>query len=161
MSLPVTTDLAFNPTRVLDKLYDAGTGALGGGLDSALGTGDPNTLHTNRPTVEDAFGIVPENGIVSFIQTGAAVDVTIWVWNGKLLQVSSAAGKAWVKVGESAALNTKNIAQYALASFKAPPNQPYYLQGAAAAAREVITHDAGPAPKADGSDNTNHTYDML
>ena len=156
MALPITTDLGHNPDRVLAKQFDT-AGTKGGDLAAAAGSTDPNALNTNGngPSVLDAMGTVPESGMVSFTSDVSSRDWTIYIWNTKLNALSDAAG--WMLGAESAALNTKTVAQRSLASFKAPPGAAYFLKMSSAGAGNLVVHDGGHHP---ANENTDETYLM-
>lgn len=127
-----TTDLGHMPWRRLTKRYASAS--------KALSTSNPNTLNTNLPNEQDAIGLTPSSGIVSFMHDGASADFSIWVWCERFNKFTAAQG--WIYGAESAALHTKTVAQYAMASFKVPANVPYFIQ-ASAAPNNCIVHDGG------------------
>jgi hypothetical protein len=150
MSSIVSTDLPHNPERRLAKQYQASDGTKGGDEDAAVGIVSPLTLNGSKPSVKDAMGITPSSGILHFVHNGAQQNFIIWYWNARWNKISAAEG--WIKGGEGAAINTKQVDPNSNASFKCPPKVPYYLQAAVSAITECLVHDAGAHPSNPNTD---------
>lgn len=99
----------------------------------AVGTANPNTLHGNLPSPNDAMGVVDENEIVSFFHDNAATRAfTIYYWDPFLNTANTAEG--WVELGPSSTIYTQAVDPYAVASFTLRHNLLFFISADAAIA---------------------------
>lgn len=82
----------------------------------AVGTANPNTLHSNTPSKNDAMGVVDENEIVSFIHDNASTRTfTVYYWDQLVNSANAAQG--WVELGPSSNIYSSPVDPFANASF--------------------------------------------
>jgi len=150
-----TQDLAQRPTRRLKKQYNnAGTAIDKASGTDAVGITAPASLTGASLNEDIAMGIVPSTGIVSFIHNGTTQDFTIYFYSKALEKAVGTAGSGWYLGAESNALNTKNVLQNSLASFKGPVGAPWFLKAATTADITILLTNAPEHPKNPNTDPT-------
>ena len=145
------TNIALLPVRRLKKQYDGTSTWHGNGGANALGNTNPNTLNTNLPSRANATGLTGKNGIVSFLHNGANQTITLYFWSERLNRINTAQG--WIAGAETAAGSAKTVNQYALASFTAPEDVPFFLQATGTDITECLVSGASDG----ANDNTDPT----
>lgn len=139
----VYTDIPHLPWRRLQKKFSS----------HAIGTTNPNNLHSNAPVVSDAMGLTPSSGILHFTHDGASQPITPFIWNGNINQCDPTNG--WTTVGASSAAETATVDPHTVASFKLPPDAPYVLMAGTSAINNVWVADKQFLPGiADNTDKT-------
>lgn len=139
----ISTDLPHLPRRRLQKKFTSGAAAMGMTAPNTLGGG-----------ANIAMGVTPNSGIFNFYHDGASQNVTISYWASERHAVD--ATKGWITGGEGASIHTKTVDPEGNASFKCPPNVPYFMHCGTSDIDNVWVHDAGPL---NTNQNTDKTHD--
>ena len=131
------------PSRRLPQIFNSGT-------LNAVSNRAPNTLNSNKPSVNDAMGISGRSGVLSFGHdyTSSDPDFTIWLWSD--IRNAANPAKGWWKASEAAIGSTKTVPAEALCTVTLPENTPYYIQASVTGVRNLWTsgskHPSNPYP---------------
>ena len=132
MSQRVHSNIGWALTRRLAHVY--------GTADKAIGTSDPNTLHSNLPTKADAMGRAAKSGLVTFAHSGNAQAFTIYYWSELVNKLTAAQG--WVRLGAGSAEYTKTVDAYAAGSFTIPEDSLFFIQAGTSTCTDCWTGGA-------------------
>jgi hypothetical protein len=100
---------------------------------NAVGTSNPNTFHSNVPTVADAMGVSGSLGLVGFIHdSGATRTFTIFYWDAIVNQTNPAEG--WIEMGPNSGIYQQAVDPFAKADFTVPVHTPFFIVADAAVA---------------------------
>lgn len=128
----VSTNTAHAMTRRLAKQFSG----------NAVGTANPNTFHSNVPSVNDAMGVSDFTAVVSFVHnSGSSRVFTIYYWDAMVNAINAAEG--WTELGPNSGIYQQSVDPWAAASFTCPVNVPIFL-AADAAIGELLMSGCAP-----------------
>lgn len=123
MSMRVSTNTARKASRQLPQVFSG----------SAIGTANPNSLHSGVPMVTDAMGMSDSAGVISFFHdSGAARTITAFYWDQLLNNANTAQG--WVELGPVSTIYSEIVNPFAQGAFTCPESVPIFLMADAAVA---------------------------